>query len=314
MRASEVVDEALVELQASSRLYHGTISDITAAARSSLETAWMIQTASSIRADWASVYQPLAATAVATAEMQAFIADIQTPLALAEWIAPLKSSLATLASASAAVWTAAPAPEAPVDPALSGWLLEAPVVQTYQASRNLVQFVTVEKSGSLETKEPPSKFQPRTGTLAERLKEVGRQFLTPYFAAQDAILSKREDYIRHAGTSLRELLDALIVHFAPDARVKSWPPSAKHLKQTPRKARLQYLFRHVGAGAYAAFVEADIDLILQTFYALNKAVHSLGEPFTEEEMHILVTRVDGNLLMILEAAEVERLHDETRQY
>jgi hypothetical protein len=238
-------------------------------------------------------------TALSSSRISETLSELRRPV-----IASL-SSLSSLSSISAKVWKDLSEEQANLQ-VLPRLLLEAPVIQTYEASRSVVQIVSAEIETEVEpeeSEEPIVFYSVERSTLVERLEALGQEFADAFLGAKEAIISKRPDYVRHASTSLRELLGKLLEHLVPDDFIQDWPEGTELLKQKEtRKARLRYLFRGVNSSSYAVFVEKDIDVILQTFHALNKGTHSLKRPFTDLETSILVTRVEGHLLMLLTAA------------
>ena len=182
--------------------------------------------------------------------------------------------------------------------------MEAPVIQTYEATRNFAQIASAEEDVGLEFDEPVSVHGEERTTVAERLAVVGSEYAEVFLEAKEDLVAKNRGYVRHASVSLRELLDKLLDRLVPADVIRSWPEGAELLKKgQTHKVRLLYLFRDLSGGTYAAFVEKDIDLILQTFVALNKATHVLESPFGDDAMRVLSARIEGHLLMLLAAAE-----------
>lgn len=249
------------------------------------------------------LYQPIMLTARVTGETQALLSTIAIHTMNPEYVSGLTQSLSGLAEASAAVWKSVPRLANTQDAVLSGWLLEAPVVQTYEAARSIAYIAGVEEHSDLDFGEPIVRYRPEPADVAAKIEAVGEEFIVLYDAAVDAVDSLRPDYARQAAAALRELLDHLLRRLAPNSEVKAHPEYAALLPTQSRKARLRFLFRNVLDGAYAEFVEKDIDLILQTFNALHKAVHTLENPYTEAEVRLLLTRVTGNIAMILVVAQ-----------
>lgn len=248
-------------------------------------------------------YTALKVTALRSAELQALVGGMSAGTRLAESLEPLSASLSSFTTLSAAVWdkfgemprllTTAP-----------GWLIEAPVVQAYEASRNVAQIAGAEEDVDFEFDEPASVHGHERATVTDRLAVVGPEYAAIFREAKEALAAKNRGYIRHASVSLRELLDKLLDRLVSAETIHSWPEGAELLKKgQTHKVRLLYLFRDLSGGPYAAFVEKDIDLILQTFVALNGATHKLESPFGDDAMRVLTARIEGHLLMLLAAAE-----------
>jgi hypothetical protein len=248
-------------------------------------------------------YEQLRVTSLRTAEIQALLSGFASTKSLAASVRPMQSSLERLSSASAEVWKSFDTKPVALEQ-LSPWLRQAPVVQTYEASRNIVQLVGLEEETAVEIDEPADPPQPEFLTISDRLAQFGPEFRDAFEGAREALTTRNRDYVRHASVSLRELLDKLLDRLAPTETVKQWPHSAKLIKKGhTNKARLTYLFRELSTGPYADFVAKDTDLILQTFYALNKGTHVLDSPFGDEIMRVLVARIEGHLLILLAAAD-----------
>lgn len=247
-------------------------------------------------------------TAFRTFEMQGLINGVINQVEashnkIAENLKPLAISLPSLSSLSARVLE-----DFSVEPTAlnvaSRWILESPIVQTYEAYRNVAQLLGTEEETDTVLEEPIVLYRTDSDSLVSKLAILNPDFVDIFLGAKDAIMSQNRDYMRQASVSFRELLIKLLEHLAPDELVKSYSESAKHFqKKETHRARLKYLFREVISGSYAAFIEKDIDIILQTILALNKATHSSPRPFADREMQVLVARIEGNLLMILAVAQ-----------
>ena len=255
-----------------------------------------------------SKYEPIKITTLETTRAKELLGGLaalsksQIPGILSESLRPLLGSLSSLSSLSARIAQDFSEVQTSLR-ALPRLLLEAPIIQTYEASRSIVQLINEETETEVELDEPIEFYIAERGTMVERLKDIDKGFSEAFLGAREAIIHKRPDYVRHASTSLRELLGKLIECLVPDDLLQGWYEGADLPIQKPtRKARLRYLFREVNSSSYSVFVEKDIDCILQTFYALNEGTHSLKRPFTDQQISILMTRVEGHLLMLLMAA------------
>ncbi|UBF29278.1 hypothetical protein K9N68_16455 [Kovacikia minuta CCNUW1] len=249
-------------------------------------------------------YNLLKLAAFRTAEIQVLIGGvIDSSSEISELYKPLSTSLSSLSASSAFIWSSFASKSVSLQ-TLPKWLLEAPIIQTYQASRNVAQIINIEEEIEEEIEESITLHNER-GDVLGLLENLGSEFSSIFIGAKEAVIYKRQDYVRHASVSLRELLDKLLEHLAPTEVVQKWTESADLLqKRQIHKARLKYLFRELSYGSYTDFIEKDIELILQTFYALNKGTHTLSSPFTDKTMSVLMARVEGHLLMILTAANL----------
>ncbi|BAU15972.1 hypothetical protein LEP3755_65390 (plasmid) [Leptolyngbya sp. NIES-3755] len=239
-------------------------------------------------------------------EMQALIEDITSSQqvrakALLKSLHPLTTSFSSL-SCHATVARQECLTKRSTSKNRSERLEEASLVQTHEAARNVVQLIAAKVETEVEIDPLMISNADERCTLMTRLEALGLEYVEAWTGAKIAILDKRPDYIRHASVSVRELLDSLLVHLAPAKLVKKHPESAALLKNQSRKARLIYLSRELPA--YAEFVAADIDCILQTFYPLNDGIHKLKHPFSDEVMETLITRIEGLLVLLLDVANL----------
>lgn len=247
-----------------------------------------------------SEYNVLGPLAYRTSELQSLLGQVNFARpGILEGSRELASSLSGLSAASASVLSGFE-----LSPTLlrssPGWVFEAPIVQTHDASLNIAQIVSAEEDREVEATTAVANHTSERDSVVMRLHEVGPEFSEAFLGAQDALRAKNRDYIRHAAVSLRELLDKLLERLAPADEVKRWEDGPALLaKNQVHKARLMYLFRDLLSGPYADFMLKDIDLILQTFYALNKATHVLDSPYSDDVLRVLLARVEGHVLVLL---------------
>ena len=143
--------------------------------------------------------------------------------------------------------------------------------------------------------------------LEELLARVNPEFLELYRGARDAVARRGPDYIRQATSSLRELFKYLLRAVAPDAEIRAWDITVLPLKGgATYRARLEYVFRVcVASKAYGRMAKHDIDHVLQNFFVLEgEGVHKLTSDLEYEEVRLLVTRCEFDLLMVLRAHQL----------
>ncbi len=224
-----------------------------------------------------------------------------------------------LTRSAGAVWeqfAAAPAAFA----ALPELVRDAPTLQVYTAARGVSALVGIGTEDVAHEGEARDDASERAtvdlgrrpadvGDLAARLDAVGPGLAAAYRGAMRSVRERGDDYARHTAISLRELLEALLTRLAPDVDVCAWhgPDVARSelydgSGKMKRAARLKYLYRGVGNGAYARHVEDEVKLIQQTFLALNDGAHGMPVALNDEQVAWLVARVNGQLLMILAVA------------
>lgn len=273
----------------------------------------LVNAASSTLTKWAEVnpssaahlfteYAPLKDIALRTAELGSVLESFRSARsALSATSIGLVDQLESLSLASVGVFEDPPA----LTPNSPSWLIEAPVIQPYEATRNVSQLIALEEDEELEIGPAHAPGVCGRPAVFNQLVGLRPEFGEILFAAREAIANQSRDYVRHASVSLRELLDQVLDELAPRKAVRKWPRSGRLLKDgQSNKARLVYVFRNVETDAYAAFAEKDIDHIAQTFLALNEGTHRLESPFGRQTMETLLARVEGHLLLLLTAAGV----------
>ena len=186
---------------------------------------------------------------------------------------------------------------------LSPWLQRAPSIEQYQA----VRVVEIEAGrAALELDgESERALASLDETLESRLAAVNSALVGLYRGAIGPLAAQGPDWRRHAATSIRELVDHLMLLLAPDQPMGAFHsanPNAIENGEFTRRARLQYVFRSVASGEYTRMAEEDIRLTLATFYPANATVHGLVSRMTPEQMRVYVRRVQGCISTILEAA------------
>jgi hypothetical protein len=191
---------------------------------------------------------------------------------------------------------------------ISPWLTSAPAIEPYSSSRALA--IVSRADVDLEaTRDEVAENQLSLAIddLEARLAAVSPLFVTPYRGARIAVMSRHDDWHRHAAASLRELMAHLLKHLAPDSALDAYyanPAAHKENGQYTRKAQLVYVFRRVAVDSYAKMAEKDIDIALATFFPSNSAVHEINSPFSDEQLLVLWRRMQGSISVVLEAATV----------
>jgi hypothetical protein len=248
-------------------------------------------------------YEGLKTLSLRMAEIDTVLEGFRSATAgISSNVAGLIQGVDALALSSRTIWDGFPFGSGYRHP----WVVEAPIVQPYEAARNVSQIAALEQDEELDV---PEEVQPSIAPGSEvvrRLRARGAPFADLLLAARDVVEAERTDYVRHASVSLRELLDKLLDDLAPATEVTSWTPSAQLYQDgQTNKARLLYVFRDVNAEAYTVFAEKDIEHILQTFFALNQGTHRLKSPFGRRVMQSLIARVEGHLMLLLTVANEE---------
>lgn len=138
-----------------------------------------------------------------------------------------------------------------------------------------------------------------------RLAGHDNALLEMWRGAHQAREANGHDSIRHCLISLRELISHLLHSRAPDKEVRGWTddPTLYDKKGRPtRKARLRYLHRHVNMKPFETFVDLDVQATLTTIGLLQR-VHEKKSTLSRAQVDALTRRVDGIILMLLDASE-----------
>src|SRR5205807_8564371 len=105
-----------------------------------------------------------------------------------------------------------------------------------------------------------------------------------------ALLSQNPDKVRHAFTSIRELLTQIIHKLAPDDEIRNWSsePSFYDKGKPTRKARLSFISRSIiKYPKWKEFFETDIENLVKLFNMLQDLTHNIS-PGDGEEPRILL--------------------------
>lgn len=144
--------------------------------------------------------------------------------------------------------------------------------------------------------------------LEEQLEAFSSPLVVMWKGALEALASRNPDRVRHACSSLRELLTHVLHGLSPDEEVKSWSTSDKDFdKGRPtRMARLRYIVRHVDHARFGRFLRLDVASAVDLFDALHQGVHEPNADFTEEQVRLLALRAGQVLSFLFEVAKYWR--------
>jgi hypothetical protein len=214
--------------------------------------------------------------------------------------AQLSHGLESLVSSARGVWVdwerLGPTPRA-------GWLMQAPSVEVFSASRAAAAVV----GESLEDDPAGAVDLVETAALhvEPMLARLDVDLLQAYRGAVQAVDSTNPDAGRHVGASLRELLTHVMHRLAPDPAVKDWPKASAddfdEKGRATRRLRLRYIFRRLEATTYDRFVEDDVQRALDVIDALHNPTHSMGKKIERIARLMTLRRAEGVLALLLEA-------------
>lgn len=193
--------------------------------------------------------------------------------------------------------------EQTIIPAYARDFISRPSISTASHFRVLrsAKILDSEKSAALE-----ADFKAATDSDFEESKDyisrVEPEWLVLLGGAEEAVRSSNPDRVRHAITSLRELLTQVIHRFAPDDAVKSRLPDGKwyHEGRPTRKARLYFiLVNKYDSDVLLDFVERDVDAVLALFDLFQKGTHEIVSSIEPGELQYILKRTKALLCELL---------------
>ena len=217
----------------------------------------------------------------------------------------LQSRLSQLTAAGAAVYDTY-SRDASLMARASDWQLQAPSILPFSASTTVALLSSSQLPPDGETAGITEVLDQVGSRVESQLNGVSVALVEPYRGAISALATAGPDWPRHVGSSLRVLVDELLLALAPDDELRAFfADPSQHIEdgQFTRRARLTYVFRDVAHGTYARMVENDIDMALATFFPSNAAVHSLLPTLDERQARVFLRRVQGCLGTILATVE-----------
>ena len=188
--------------------------------------------------------------------------------------------------------------------------LTLPPVEHYNASRLMVEVfppkgidevfedTSVDESENIELTSEPEY------AIENLLTELDERLITPWQGAADAVLSGNADRIRHAATSMRELVTSVVHQLAPDSKVGEWTSAPDHFRdgRPTRRARLLYISQIPNQRNFSRFLEKDVDACLGMIDVFQTGVHSLDDSFSDGQMLAFRVRVEGTIRLLIETA------------
>lgn len=192
--------------------------------------------------------------------------------------------------------------------ALPAWLQEAPPVAAYTGMRLVNLAAGISPAALAEDADDvvDERIAFRGDELGARLDRVGPGLSEAYRGARQAVEDRGADWVRHAGISMRELLDHLLRILAPNDALTQWclQPTDGEFAQGKwtRRVQLRYIFRDVRTSGSERLIDNITEFVLALFYSKNSAVHTLIAPLAPEGMQLLFIEFQGQLAAILHAA------------
>lgn len=137
---------------------------------------------------------------------------------------------------------------------------------------------------------------PETTSLTDELSTVSHDLHSRWQGALYAISGANPDAARHFCTSAREIIVEMIDLKAPNKDVLDTYPDGKTSDgRVGRRWKIRYLLDRYGADhdSLTAFVDADINDVMNLFGDFNKGTHGEAGRFSLTELRAIKSRVEG---------------------
>ncbi|WP_299775817.1 hypothetical protein [uncultured Tateyamaria sp.] len=129
------------------------------------------------------------------------------------------------------------------------------------------------------------------------LSELSGDALDRWHGALFSLNPRNPDAARHFCTSARELLAMILDKFAPNRRVLEAMPDCETIPSgaPSRRAKIRYFLhqRELADEALEAFVDEDLENVLQLFRTFNDGTHGSSGRFTHAQLVAIKKRVEG---------------------
>jgi hypothetical protein len=139
------------------------------------------------------------------------------------------------------------------------------------------------------------------GDVRELLGRLDAGLIALLGGADAARKSSNPDRVRHATTSLRELITHVLHRLSPDDEVRRWTsdPNYFHEGRPTRRARLLYIVRAVNVPPLDAFTNADVESTVKFIELFQEGTHAVRPGISELQLHALQIRTEGLLRLLL---------------
>lgn len=137
--------------------------------------------------------------------------------------------------------------------------------------------------------------------LSRYLRDLDPPLVRMLNGARQALNSDNPDRVRHFSSSLRELFTHVLHRLAPDEEVHSWSNSPEHYHggRPTRKARLLYINRGINQKPFDAFVEKDINTVVEFLKLFQQGTHEVEAEYTLTQLRALEARMHSTLKFLI---------------
>lgn len=139
--------------------------------------------------------------------------------------------------------------------------------------------------------------------LVSKLTNIGSDLADRWRGALFALSPRNPDAARHFCTSARELFVRILDHGAPEAAVRASDICELTSDgRTTRRSKIQFMLARGGLTdeALQAFVEHDVENILELFRVFNDGTHGSAGKFGASQLSLMKTRVEDGLKFLTE--------------
>ena len=172
----------------------------------------------------------------------------------------------------------------------------------YNREVEVLNSISVEDDDGLVISEVISKSVPSVDAVLANFDDRYCPLLQGARSAAISDISDNPDRERHVATSLRELSTRVLHALAPDDCIRQWSADKRHFfnKRPTRRARLQYIHRHINADPLTRFVDDDVEAALSLLDLLQEGTHGVEPRFTESQLRFFVLRIESLLVFLIQ--------------
>ncbi|MEQ8935614.1 MAG: hypothetical protein RIE56_07465 [Amphiplicatus sp.] len=165
------------------------------------------------------------------------------------------------------------------------------------SEREAANSVSVMNALQGETPENESEDTPPPSAIDDILNAISKDVHDRWHGALFALSPENPDAARHFCTSARELLTEILEKFAKDDDVARALPDCERTQQgkPTRRAKIRFFFHGHGIAddAVTAFVEDDMENVVQLFRVFNDGAHGSAGRFEHAQLLAIRARVEG---------------------
>lgn len=164
-----------------------------------------------------------------------------------------------------------------------------------------------------EEETPPQSEQMKpagnvTEFVDDLLGSIDTHFLIALQGARSVLRARGHDYVRHASTSLRELLEHLIRRFAPEPDATNWAKlnnaELDNRGNASRESRFRYICRTIPTNKkFGSFIECDITCYNAVMGALQGGTHGMPSSLTSDDVEVLISKVESLVIFLIRLNE-----------